>query len=132
MRMLVRELMCDDGGDRDEEVIASGIGGSGSPCDLFGRDRIAGREGLLDGFVDPLLLMVAQVLARHAVTRRILDGAVKVNPPGGALLVTARWCSAQQSRVAGSAWVLRWLPASGPFGRAGDPTRAAIGRRWPL
>jgi len=71
-------------------VIASGIGGSGSPCDPFGRDRIAGQDGLLDGFVDQLLLTLAQVLARDMVTRRILGGAVRVNLPGQALLVTVR------------------------------------------
>src|SRR3954449_10347174 len=98
MRMLVWELKCNDGDDRAEEVIASGIGGSGSPCDPFGRDRISGRDGLLDGFVDPLLLTLAQVLARHALTRRILGGAVRVNLPGRALRPgapghgAAGWC----------------------------------------
>src|SRR4051794_41237704 len=88
MRMLIWELKCDDGGGRAEEVIAAEIGCSGSPCDPFGRDQIAGRDGFLDGFVDQLFLTLAQVLARDTVTRRILGGVVRVNLPGQALLVS--------------------------------------------
>src|SRR4051794_1172167 len=122
MRLLVRELKCDDGGDRAEEVIASGIGGSGSPCDLFGRDRIAGRDGLLDGFVDQLLLTLVQIVIWRAVAGRIPRREIGVDLPGGALLITARWSGTRHGSV------LRLRPQRGcwagcwPLGLTGAPT----------
>src|SRR4051794_21230726 len=59
--------------------------------DPLGGDWIAGRIGLLDRFIDQLLLALVQILAGDPITGRILGSQIRVNLPRVALLLSAGW-----------------------------------------
>ena len=59
--------------------------------DPLGGDWIAGRIGLLDRFIDQLLLALVQILAGDPITGRILGSQIRVNLPRVAPLLSAGW-----------------------------------------
>ena len=58
--------------------------------DPLGGDWIAGRIGLLDRFIDQLLLALVQILAGDPITGRILGSQIRVNLPRVTLLLVNR------------------------------------------